>query len=111
MTETNQTPTAEMTLQIRTANRDRKAEIAVDPNVTVAEILEAARQNWALPDDYDYIVRCERLGTQLRQSATLIGSGIRANDVIEIQPIADAGSRRPGHVFVWLLGREDAPWA
>ena len=89
---TEQQPAPEMTLHIRTANRDRKAEIAVDPNIRVSEILEAAMSNWALSSDYDYVVRSDRLGTQLRPSATLVGSGIREGDILEIQPIADAGA-------------------
>ena len=113
MTSPTQQPASEMTLNIRTANRDRKAEIAVDPTVTVAEILEAAMQNWALPTDYDYVVRSDRLGTQLRPSATLIGSGIREGDILEIQPIADAGrvvvARRP-FVLGWLDARGTTTW-
>lgn len=116
MTEATQQPTPgnanEMTLNIRTANRDRKAEIAVDPTVTVSEILEAAMQNWALPTDYDYVVRSDRLGTQLRPSATLIGSGVREGDILEIQPIADAGSSRAGgQVLLWLDPVGGSPWA
>ena len=114
MTEPTPQPSNEMTLNIRTANRDRKAEIAVDPTVTVSEILEAAMQNWALPADYDYVVRSDRLGTQLRPSATLIGSGVREGDILEIQPIADAGSpvRRTGRqILCWLDPVERGPWA
>lgn len=113
MTETTPLPHNEMTLNIRTANRDRKAEIAVDPTVTVSEILEAAMQNWALPTDYDYVVRSDRLGTQLRPSATLIGSGVREGDILEIQPIADAGSpaERLPEILYWLDPVGDRPWA
>ncbi len=115
MSDPSSQPGTEMTLHIRTANRDRKAEIAVDPNIRVSEILEAAMQNWALSADYEYVVRSDRLGTQLRPSATLVGSGIRDGDILEIQPIADAGTigaRRP-FVVVWLDGRdgEGRAWA
>lgn len=113
MTEPTEQTGSEMTLNIRTANRDRKAEIAVEPTVTVSEILEAAMQNWALPADYDYVVRCDRLGTQLRPSATLIGSGIREGDILEIQPIADAGrtvTDRPALVLRWLDDRGTTTW-
>ena len=115
MSDPSSQPGTEMTLNIRTANRDRKAEIAVDPNVRVSEILEAAMQNWALSGDYDYVIRSDRLGTQLRPSATLVASGIRDGDILEIQPIADAGmasTRRP-FLFVWLddRGEEVLPWA
>jgi hypothetical protein len=114
MTEPTPQPSNEMTLNIRTANRDRKAEIAVDPTVTVSEILEAAMQNWALPTDYDYVVRSDRLGTQLRPSATLIGSGVREGDILEIQPIADAGSpalKPMRQILCWVDPVEAGPWA
>ena len=81
-------------LQIRTANRDRKAELEVDPDVRVEELLESARSNWALPDTYEYIVRCERLGRQLRPSESLAAAGVMACDTIEIQQISDAGAGR-----------------
>lgn len=108
---TQPSPGPELNLRIRTANRDRKAEIAVDPGISVAEVLEAAKENWALPGDYEYIVRCERLGTQLRPTATLIGSGIQSGDVLEIQPLADAGSPRGGWLLVWMDERDRRPWA
>jgi hypothetical protein len=84
--------TEELNLQIRTANRDRKAEIGVEPSVTVGEVLDAARENWALPGDYEYVVRCERLGRQLTPQMTLAAAGVMPGDVLEIQPIADAGA-------------------
>ncbi|HET7093167.1 MAG TPA: hypothetical protein VFI22_06810 [Thermomicrobiales bacterium] len=81
-------------LQIRTANRDRKAELEVDPDVRVDELLDSAKSNWALPDTYEYIVLCERLGRQLRPTESLAAAGIVAGDTIEIQPISDAGAGR-----------------
>ena len=81
-----------MALQVRTANRDRKAEIEVDDTVQVGELLDAARSNWALSPDYEYIVRCERLQRQLRPTDSLAAAGIVAGDVIEILQISDAGS-------------------
>ena len=78
-------------LTVRTATRDRQAEISAPPDARVKDILRSARENWNLPDSYEYVLRCERLGSQLGDTMTLNEAGIQANDVLEIQPLADAG--------------------
>jgi hypothetical protein len=80
-----------ISLTVRTATRDRKAEIGAPADATVGEILDSARENWRMPDDYEYVVRCERLGAQLSPGQTLQQAGIQPGDVLEIQPLADAG--------------------
>ncbi len=76
---------------IRTATRDRKADITCPADVSIGEILASARQKWSLPADYEYVVRSERHGTQLMPEQTLGQVGILDGDVLEIQPLADAG--------------------
>ena len=44
-------------LTIRTATRDRKADISATADATVAEILGSAKENWQLSRDYEYVVR------------------------------------------------------
>ena len=78
-------------LTIRTATRDRQSNITAPQEATVKEILESAKENWSLPETYDYVLRCERLGSQLAENRTLSQSGINEGDVLEIQPLADAG--------------------
>ena len=78
-------------LTIRTATRDRQANIAAPKDATIGEILASARQNWNLSQNYEYVMRCERLGTQLADDQTLTALGIMDSDVLEIQPLADAG--------------------
>ena len=78
-------------LTLRTATRDRQAEITAPRDATVGEILRSAQENWHLPDDYEYVVRCERLGMQLSANQTLQSAVILEGDVLEIQPLADAG--------------------
>ena len=78
-------------LTIRTATRDRQANIAAPADATVGEILTSARQNWNLSTNYEYVMRCERLGAQLAENQTLAALGILDSDVLEIQPLADAG--------------------
>jgi hypothetical protein len=78
-------------LTIRTATRDRQAPIILPPDVTVAELLEDAKNNWSLSSNYEYVLRCERLGAQLAENVTLQQAGVMEGDVLEIQPLADAG--------------------
>jgi hypothetical protein len=82
----------ELSIQVRTANRDRKAELGVPSDLMVDEILEACRVNWQLPANYEYIIRCDRLGRELRPSDTLATAGVRSGDILEVQQIADAGT-------------------
>ena len=83
--------TEKMQLTIRTATRDRQATISAPADVTVGEILASARENWNLSGSYEYVLRCERLGLQLPENQTLAQAGIYENDILEIQPLADAG--------------------
>ncbi len=78
-------------LTLRTATRDRQAEITAPADATMTEILRSAQQNWSLPPDYEYVMRCERLGAQLGPNETLASAVIQDGDVLEIQPLADAG--------------------
>jgi hypothetical protein len=78
-------------LTIRTATRDRVANIAAPSDASVGEILSSARENWNLPGTYEYVLRCERLGTQLAENVSLAQAGVKEGDVLEIQPLADAG--------------------
>ena len=78
-------------LTVRTASRDRQAPITVQPDVTVGELLSDAKEKWNLPGSYEYVLSCERLGSQLAENMTLEQAGVLEGDVLEIQPLADAG--------------------
>jgi len=82
---------SEVQLMIRTATRDRKANITAPLDATVGDILSSARENWNLSGQYEYVVRCERLGAQLREDQTLAQAGVQENDVLEIAGLSDAG--------------------
>ena len=82
-------------LTIRTATRDRQAPITAPTDVTIGELLGDAKEKWNLPYNYEYVLRCERLGTQLAENMTLQQAGVLEGDVLEIQPLADAGYLLP----------------
>ena len=83
----------QLSVQVRTANRDRKANLGVPPELMVSEILDACKVNWQLPSNYEYIIRHERLGRELRLSDTLKEAGVISGDTLEVQQISDAGGR------------------
>jgi len=78
-------------LSVLTATRDRQAKIAAPLDATAGEILASACANWNLPEDHEYFLRCERLGSQLAENMTLEQAGVREGDVLVIQPSADHG--------------------
>lgn len=82
----------QLSVHVRTANRDRKANLGVPPELMVSEILDACKANWQLPSNYEYIVRHERLGRELRLSDTLKAAGVISGDTLEVQQISDAGA-------------------
>ncbi len=82
---------SEINVQLRTAVGDHKAEVGVAPEARISELLDAARSNWALSNDYEYIVSNTRLGRQLNPSETFAAAGTIAGDVLEIQQLSDAG--------------------
>ena len=78
-------------LTIRTATRDRQGVISAPLDATVGEILNSAKENWNLSNNYEYILRSERIGAQLRENETLSQIGVQEGDVLEIAGLADAG--------------------
>ncbi|MBI6546659.1 MAG: hypothetical protein HY692_07680 [Cyanobacteria bacterium NC_groundwater_1444_Ag_S-0.65um_54_12] len=81
-----------ISLNLRTLDKSRQAQVTLPIDYTVAELLEASRQNWKLSPDTDYLVRSERLGRQLA-SRDMVGScGLVAGDVLEVVPLLEAGA-------------------
>lgn len=80
-------------LTIRTATRDRQGVITAPAEATIGEILSSARENWNLSGSYEYIMRSERLGAQLREDQSLAQAGLQDGDVLEVAGLSDAGAR------------------
>lgn len=78
-------------LTLRTITRDRKADITAPSDVTVRDLIADVCEKWNLSNKYEYVMRCERMGAQLAENLTLVEAGVQAGDVLEIQPLADAG--------------------
>lgn len=74
----------------RTADQSRKANVDLPPETRIGQVLEAAQQEWNLPEN-DYAARLERTNQQLDPNSDLVTSGIQNNDVLELYPILEAG--------------------
>ena len=77
-------PTAPIEIILKDAMLARQNIVEVSPDVTFTELLNTAKNVWALPDG-EYIIRVARLGWQVVLSHTIQAIGIRNHDVLEIQ--------------------------
>jgi hypothetical protein len=84
----------EYKLSIRTADQTRRAELALAPTQTGAEIIQSAVDHWALPADADYALVNVTQGRAVKPGETLDQAGVNAGDVLEVQPVLVAGGRR-----------------
>ncbi len=78
-------------LAVRTADQTRRAELTLDRERTGAEIIQSAVDNWALPADADYVLVNVTAGRTLAPNQTLAESGVKEDDVLEVQPVLVAG--------------------
>lgn len=76
---------------VRTADKTRKAEIGISPEVTVNDIIDTCIQNWSLPKDVSYTLVNINKNIVLTPDHNLINLGIEEGDILELQPILEAG--------------------
>lgn len=81
----------ELNLSIRMADRSRKAEISISPELVIKDVIEGAIQNWELPRDIDYTIVNASTGRTLNPTDTMARAGIRDGDLLEVQPVLTAG--------------------
>ncbi len=86
---------SKLNLTVRTAQRDRQNTISAPIDARIEEILSLAKEKWNLPSEYEYVIKCERLGLgrQLTVSQTLSEAGINPGDILEIQQLAEHGQK------------------
>ena len=82
---------SELNLTIRMADRSRKAEINVSPELVIKDVIQGAIQNWELPRDLDYTIVNATSGRTLRPDDTLYRAGVKTGDMLEVQPVLTAG--------------------
>jgi len=82
----------EYKLSIRTADHTRRADLALSPQQTGAEIIQSAVDHWALPNDADYTLVNVTQGRALKPNETLEQARVNAGDLLEVQPVLVAGA-------------------
>lgn len=86
----------EYRLSIRTADQTRRADLALSPQQTGAEIIQSAVDHWALPADADYTLVNVTQGRALTPGEALGAAGVNAGDLLEVQPVLVAGAPASG---------------
>ena len=81
----------EVKLMVRTADQTRKAELTLGGSSTGGEIIQAAVDNWSLPADADYTLVNTTNGRAVAPGESLVKSGVKPGDVLEVQPVLGAG--------------------
>lgn len=81
---------ADRKLIIRTADQTRRAEIELPQDSTGGDVLQAAVDNWTLPENSDYTLVNTSSGLVLTPGKSL-GDQVKDGDVLEVQPVLVAG--------------------
>lgn len=81
-------------LNLRTADRARKAELSVDDEQTGGDVIQAAVQNWTLPADSQYSITnvSKEPPVTIDPGTDLATAGVLPGETLEIQPVLVAGT-------------------
>lgn len=82
---------SQISVIIRTADKARKAEVALESSNTGADVIQAAVDNWSLSTDTSYSLVSVSSGKTLTPNTTLESCGIKDGDILEVQPVLVAG--------------------
>ncbi|MCS7205508.1 MAG: EsaB/YukD family protein [Leptospiraceae bacterium] len=77
---------------VRTADKTRKAEIGISPEVTVADLIDTCVNRWSLPTETAYNLVIVDRNIVLSPDQTLIEVGLQEGEILELQPILEAGN-------------------
>jgi hypothetical protein len=81
----------EVTLNLRTADQTRRAEIDFERDKRASDLMQAAIDNWSLPSDSEYSLVNVTTGTVIPADAVLNDSWVKQGDTLEVQPVLVAG--------------------
>ncbi len=76
---------------VRTADKTKKAEIGISLEVTVGEIIQTCIEKWSLPSDVSYNLVSVNKNIVLNPGDTLMDLNIVDGEILELQPILEAG--------------------
>ncbi len=77
---------------VRTADKTKKAEIGISPEVTVADVIETCLSKWKLPTDVTYTLVDFNKNQILPPNEYLTNLGIQEGTILELHPVLEAGS-------------------
>lgn len=80
---------------VRTADKTRKAEITLSPEVSVSDIIDTCIEQWSLPRDVHYNLVSVSRNAVLPAHSALIDWGVQEGEILELQPILEAGYGYP----------------
>lgn len=76
---------------VRTADKTKKAEIGISPEVTVADVIETCLSKWKLPVDVSYTLVDTARNKILSPNEYLTNLEIQEGTILELQPVLEAG--------------------
>ena len=85
---------SEVSIIIRTADQTRKAEVTMGRDHTGADVIQAAVDNWKLPTDTDYTLVNSSNNKSILPTQGLGQELVNDGDILEIQPVLVAGSKK-----------------
>ncbi len=75
-------------ITLQTADRTRKAEIALPRTMTAMDLIRASTKRWKMMFGADYVVTNLSLNRQLLPHEMLTEDRVRNHDILMIQPLA-----------------------
>lgn len=82
----------DISILVRTADRNHKAEVVVSRDQTAAELIQGAVDNWKLPTDTDYSLSNVTKNLTLSPTQRLTEDVAADGDTLEVQPVLVAGT-------------------
>ena len=83
---------SDVNIIIRTADPAREAEVSLPGSKTGEDLVQAAVENWSLPEDTDYSMVNTRTAMPVQPDGSLDSQDIKDGDVLEIRLAIDTAS-------------------
>ena len=93
---------------IRTADQTRKAEVELSGSQTGGDVIQAAVDNWSLPQDTDYSLVNTRTANPIQPDGSLDSQGVKDGDVLEVQWVTDTAPPQKASMK-WTDKSQSAP--
>lgn len=81
----------EVNVILTTADRSRKAQVALPGETSVGELVALCKQKWSLPAAEDFAIRDTARNVQLNSKDSLLKAGVAQGTELQIFPLLEAG--------------------